>query len=156
MHGEVIRSTPLRGSNIAQRHDNDRKFPRTPSEIFELNKAVASKMQNVFSSRGIPVVPSLGASYIHLSSPVLMVVPQGNNDVWRKSPFLSLQLLTNSLKFLAHVITSLIDRDLLLTFSLWLLVEHSIPRYALLSLYISSFSHFNIIGPNSITNEFAL
>ncbi|KAJ7047361.1 endopolyphosphatase [Mycena alexandri] len=47
------------------RHDNDRKLPRTPAEIYDLNRAVASKMTAVFTSRGIPVVPSLG-----------------NNDVW--------------------------------------------------------------------------
>ncbi|KAF4574592.1 hypothetical protein EYR36_005940 [Pleurotus pulmonarius] len=49
------------------RHDNDRKLPRTPSEIYELNRAVASKMEKIFGSKGIPVIPSLG-----------------NNDVWRK------------------------------------------------------------------------
>ncbi|KAJ7180099.1 hypothetical protein C8R43DRAFT_971689, partial [Mycena crocata] len=50
------------------RHDNDRKLPRTPSEIYDLNRAVATKMASAFTSRGIPVVPSLG-----------------NNDVWRES-----------------------------------------------------------------------
>ncbi|KAG6821271.1 hypothetical protein H0H93_002381 [Arthromyces matolae] len=48
------------------RHDNDPKMPRTPSEIHMLNRAVAAKMKQVFSSKGIPVVPSLG-----------------NNDIWR-------------------------------------------------------------------------
>lgn len=47
------------------RHDNDRKLPRTLPEIYSLNRAVAAKMKSVFSSRGIPVIPSLG-----------------NNDVW--------------------------------------------------------------------------
>ncbi|KAK7061730.1 RFX-type winged-helix domain-containing protein [Favolaschia claudopus] len=47
------------------RHDNDRKLPRTPVEIYDLNRAVAAKMNSVFTSRGIPVIPSLG-----------------NNDVW--------------------------------------------------------------------------
>ncbi|KAF7352779.1 RFX-type winged-helix domain-containing protein [Mycena venus] len=47
------------------RHDNDRKLPRTPTEIYDLNRAVAGKMNSVFTSRGIPVIPSLG-----------------NNDVW--------------------------------------------------------------------------
>ncbi|KDR83732.1 hypothetical protein GALMADRAFT_219563 [Galerina marginata CBS 339.88] len=48
------------------RHDNDRQLPRTPSEINDLNRAVAARMQKIFTNRGIPVVPSLG-----------------NNDVWR-------------------------------------------------------------------------
>ncbi|KAF7332218.1 RFX-type winged-helix domain-containing protein [Mycena kentingensis (nom. inval.)] len=47
------------------RHDNDNKLPRTPAEIYNLNRAVSQKMVEVFASRGIPVVPSLG-----------------NNDVW--------------------------------------------------------------------------
>ncbi|KAJ7228655.1 endopolyphosphatase, partial [Mycena pura] len=50
------------------RHDTDRKIPRTPTEIYDLNRAVADKMTSVFTSRGIPVVPSLG-----------------NNDVWRQN-----------------------------------------------------------------------
>ncbi|KAF5387835.1 hypothetical protein D9615_000419 [Tricholomella constricta] len=47
------------------RHDSDPKLPRTPDEIYSLNRAVTSKMKEVFTSKGIPVVPSLG-----------------NNDVW--------------------------------------------------------------------------
>ncbi|KAJ7368315.1 Metallo-dependent phosphatase-like protein, partial [Mycena albidolilacea] len=49
------------------RHDNDRKLPRTPTEIYDLNRAVAARMNSAFTSRGIPVIPSLG-----------------NNDVWRE------------------------------------------------------------------------
>ncbi|KZS97587.1 hypothetical protein SISNIDRAFT_472565 [Sistotremastrum niveocremeum HHB9708] len=48
------------------RHDNDRIVPRTPSEIYELNRLLVSKMEKIFGKRGIPVVPSLG-----------------NNDIWR-------------------------------------------------------------------------
>ncbi|KAF9485346.1 hypothetical protein BDN70DRAFT_871374 [Pholiota conissans] len=47
------------------RHDNDRQIPRTPSEIYDLNRSIATKMHKLFSSRGIHVVPSLG-----------------NNDIW--------------------------------------------------------------------------
>ncbi|EJD01156.1 uncharacterized protein FOMMEDRAFT_21595 [Fomitiporia mediterranea MF3/22] len=47
------------------RHDNDREVPRTPDEIYELNRAAARRMNEIFTSRGIPVVPTLG-----------------NNDVW--------------------------------------------------------------------------
>ncbi len=45
------------GSN---RHDNDRKLPRSTNEIYDLNRAVSRKMNEVFTSRGIPVIPSLG------------------------------------------------------------------------------------------------
>ncbi|KAI9000980.1 hypothetical protein BD414DRAFT_473259 [Trametes punicea] len=48
------------------RHDSDRRRPRTTAEIYELNSALAKKMEHVFVRRGIPVVPSIG-----------------NNDVWR-------------------------------------------------------------------------
>uniref|UniRef100_A0A0W0FJR2 Uncharacterized protein n=1 Tax=Moniliophthora roreri TaxID=221103 RepID=A0A0W0FJR2_MONRR len=41
------------------RHDNDRKLPRTTNEIYELNRAVAQKMEDAFARKGIPVVPSL-------------------------------------------------------------------------------------------------
>ena len=44
------------------RHDNDRKRPRTTSEIYALNRAMAKRMEDVFVRRGIPVVPSIGAS----------------------------------------------------------------------------------------------
>ncbi|KAG1836936.1 Metallo-dependent phosphatase-like protein [Suillus subalutaceus] len=48
------------------RHDNDHDIPRPLDEIFDLNRAVAKKMEHVFLRKGIPVVPSLG-----------------NNDIWR-------------------------------------------------------------------------
>lgn len=44
-----------------RRHDNDRKQPRTTSEIYMLNRAMAKKMEDVFLSKGIPVIPSIGA-----------------------------------------------------------------------------------------------
>ncbi|KAL1946769.1 hypothetical protein VTO73DRAFT_14873 [Trametes versicolor] len=47
------------------RHDNDRRHPRTTAEIYDLNRAMAKKMEHVFVRKGIPVVPSIG-----------------NNDVW--------------------------------------------------------------------------
>ncbi|KAF8913908.1 hypothetical protein CPB84DRAFT_1811392 [Gymnopilus junonius] len=49
-------------------HDNDRKIPRTPSEINDLNRVIADKMDKVFTKQGVPVVPSLG-----------------NNDVWHQT-----------------------------------------------------------------------
>lgn len=42
----------------ADSHDNDRKVPRTPAEIYDLNRHVAAKMKKIFHS--VPVVPSLG------------------------------------------------------------------------------------------------
>ncbi|CCM02492.1 uncharacterized protein FIBRA_04593 [Fibroporia radiculosa] len=47
------------------RHDNDRKNPRTTDEIYMLNRVLARKMEDVFLSKGIPVIPTIG-----------------NNDIW--------------------------------------------------------------------------
>ncbi|CED83970.1 Acid sphingomyelinase and PHM5 phosphate metabolism protein [Phaffia rhodozyma] len=47
------------------RHDIDRTHPRTPKEIFELNRMVAARMDKVFTSRGVTVVPSLGNNDIY-------------------------------------------------------------------------------------------
>ncbi|KAI0320832.1 hypothetical protein OF83DRAFT_1162184 [Amylostereum chailletii] len=73
-------------------HDNDRKLPRSLKEIYELNTAVATKMEDVFLKRGIPVVPSMG-----------------NNDVWRKIwsafiPFPSYQVFQRGAYFSVEVI----------------------------------------------------
>ncbi|THV08536.1 hypothetical protein K435DRAFT_641814, partial [Dendrothele bispora CBS 962.96] len=54
------------------KHDNDRKIPRTPSEIYDLNRAMTRRMEQIFTTKGIPVVPSLG-----------------NNDVWRPNSITS-------------------------------------------------------------------
>jgi hypothetical protein len=42
------------------RHDNDRRHPRTPREIYDLNRMVAGWMREAFTRRGIPVIPSIG------------------------------------------------------------------------------------------------
>ncbi len=61
---------PNSSSKTRQRHDNDHQVPRTPAEIFDLNRAVAKKMDKIFASKGIPVVPSLGTVLILLEDPV--------------------------------------------------------------------------------------
>ena len=47
---------------MSRRHYNDRKIPRTLKEIYALNRAMAQRMEEVFTSRGIPVIPSIGVS----------------------------------------------------------------------------------------------
>ncbi len=42
------------------RHDNDRKQPRTLKEIYQLNRDMARRMEDIFVSKGIPVIPSIG------------------------------------------------------------------------------------------------
>ncbi|WVR08267.1 hypothetical protein IAU60_005314 [Kwoniella sp. DSM 27419] len=46
------------------RHDIDRELPRSPQEIFNLNRMMVSKMLDTFGS-DVPIVPSIG-----------------NNDIW--------------------------------------------------------------------------
>jgi hypothetical protein len=41
-------------------HDNDRKIPRTPKEIYDLNSMLTAEMEDIFLKKGVPVVPSLG------------------------------------------------------------------------------------------------
>ena len=50
-----VRTQPAR-----YRHDNDRELPRTPNEIYELNRAMVRRMNEISTDCGIPVVPSLG------------------------------------------------------------------------------------------------
>lgn len=57
---------------VCFRHDNDRSIPRTPAEIYELNRAIVRRMNDVFTSRGVPVVPCLGASFRTVYVPMLI------------------------------------------------------------------------------------
>jgi endopolyphosphatase len=50
------------------RHDEDHKIPRTTDEIYDLNRAVAKKMEKIFLNKGIPVIPSIGVSNSQLLS----------------------------------------------------------------------------------------
>ncbi|KAF7790813.1 hypothetical protein EIP86_001770 [Pleurotus ostreatoroseus] len=45
------------------RHDNDRKQPRTLKEIYQLNRAMARRMEEIFVKRGVPVIPSIVADF---------------------------------------------------------------------------------------------
>ncbi|CAE6523142.1 unnamed protein product [Rhizoctonia solani] len=47
------------------RHDTDSSIPRTPAEIRDMNREIARKMDQIFTPRGVKVVPSIG-----------------NNDIW--------------------------------------------------------------------------
>ena len=58
------------------RHDNDRKMPRTTAEIYDLNRALSKKMEDIFVKQGIPVIPSIGAFYLRLRSVMSLM----NND----------------------------------------------------------------------------
>ena len=53
---------------LKYRHDIDGGHPRTPAEIYESNRMVAQRMEGIFQSRGVPVVPSLGDFRFSLTS----------------------------------------------------------------------------------------
>lgn len=73
------------------RHDNDRKLPRTTKEIYDLNRVMADRMESVFLSKGVPVVPSIGAllsvilrQTLYLTVRFILWSFVGNNDIWRE------------------------------------------------------------------------
>jgi endopolyphosphatase len=46
-------------SRKPDRHDIDREVPRTPKEIYELNRMMAGKMRETFGEN-VVIVPSIG------------------------------------------------------------------------------------------------
>ncbi|KAJ7276413.1 hypothetical protein B0H12DRAFT_1085257 [Mycena haematopus] len=86
------------------RHDNDRKLPRTPSEIYELNRAVAAKMNSAFTSRGIPVIPSLGES-LNIMIPGPNSITSEFASIWKAFiPFPYLQIFQRGAYYAVEVI----------------------------------------------------
>lgn len=79
------------GTGDNARHDNDPNNPRTPAEIYELNTMVANRMADIFTTRGIPVVPSIGVfsfnGYVPVDVHRSSRAHVGNNDIWRESLF---------------------------------------------------------------------
>jgi len=56
----LLRSVCVSTGLSTRRHDNDRKNPRNPRNIYDLNRRVAGRMEQIFLSRGIPVIPTIG------------------------------------------------------------------------------------------------
>lgn len=70
MQGECgVYSAVVRFWCSGSRHDEDHKIPRTTAEIYDLNRAVAKKMVNVFLKKGIPVIPSIGERHTTIQPP---------------------------------------------------------------------------------------
>src|SRR5688572_1511375 len=81
---------------IIYRHDNDENIPRTPQEIFRLNRMISEKFLKRFANTNkknaphfIPIVPSIGNNDIY---PNRIVAPGPNellsvlHEIW--SPFI--------------------------------------------------------------------
>jgi endopolyphosphatase len=75
---EKFTAEPLRGLFYCRnnRHDIDNGHPRTPAEIYESNRMVADRMEDIFLSRGVPVVPSLGDFLFYWVASFLTLHPQ--------------------------------------------------------------------------------
>ncbi|KAF8529018.1 hypothetical protein BU17DRAFT_73241 [Hysterangium stoloniferum] len=52
-------------------HDDDNLNPRTLTEIYAMNTFIAARMEQIFTKRGIPVVPSLGLIRVLLQNILL-------------------------------------------------------------------------------------
>ncbi|TBU49566.1 Metallo-dependent phosphatase-like protein [Dichomitus squalens] len=92
------------------RHDNDRKHPRTTSEIYGLNRAMAKKMEEVFARKGIPVVPTIGNNDVWPHN-IMMPGPNGItsefSSIWRAFvPFPAYQVFQRGGYFSVEVIPS--------------------------------------------------
>ncbi|OSX60399.1 hypothetical protein POSPLADRAFT_1066706 [Postia placenta MAD-698-R-SB12] len=90
------------------RHDNDRKNPRTTDEIYMLNRVMARKMEDVFLSKGIPVIPCIGNNDVWLKN---IMLPGPNSvtsefsSIWRSFiPFESYQVFQRGGYYSAEVI----------------------------------------------------
>ncbi|CDO76280.1 hypothetical protein BN946_scf184470.g38 [Trametes cinnabarina] len=98
------RGTPKAGKRPAGyyglpfRHDNDRRRPRTTAEIYELNRALAKKMEHVFVRRGIPVVPSIGPNSItaEFTSIWRAFVPFPSYQVFQRGGYFSVEVIPDA------------------------------------------------------------
>ncbi|KZT12740.1 uncharacterized protein LAESUDRAFT_13671 [Laetiporus sulphureus 93-53] len=90
------------------RHDNDRKNPRTTNEIYMLNRIMAQKMEEVFLSKGIPVIPSIGNNDVwphNIMLPGPNSVTSEFSSIWRSFvPFESFQVFQRGGYFSVEVI----------------------------------------------------
>ncbi|KAH9843836.1 uncharacterized protein C8Q71DRAFT_793476 [Rhodofomes roseus] len=86
-------------------HDNDRKNPRTTNEIYMLNRAMARRMEDVFLSKGIPVIPSIGIITQNIMLPGPNGVTSEFSSIWRNFvPFESYQVFQRGGYFSVEVI----------------------------------------------------
>ncbi|KAG9015715.1 Endopolyphosphatase, partial [Tulasnella sp. JGI-2019a] len=90
------------------RHDSDHKLPRTPEEIYSLNRRTVAQMKQAFAGSGIPIVPSLGNNdlYPHnIMYPGPNQVTQEYRDIWESMiPFSSYQVFQRGAYYSVEVI----------------------------------------------------
>ena len=69
-----VSTTTSASSLPIYRHDQDNKIPRTPDEIYDLNRSVAKRMEKIFLNKGIPVIPSIGEFIFHSTAKIYVTV----------------------------------------------------------------------------------
>ncbi|KAI5124972.1 hypothetical protein M0805_007398 [Coniferiporia weirii] len=87
------------------RHDNDPDIPRTLDEIYDLNRAMARRMNEVFTSRGIPVIPSLGNNDVSRPNDILKeyasiwrtFIPSESHQVFKRGGYFSVEVIPNQI-----------------------------------------------------------
>ncbi|KAJ3997021.1 Metallo-dependent phosphatase-like protein [Lentinula boryana] len=81
------------------RHENDPKIPRTTNEIYEMNDVLAKRMNEIFTIRGIPVIPSLGPNSI--INEFLKIwqsfVPFPYHQAFRRGAYFAVEVVPNAL-----------------------------------------------------------
>ncbi|KAH7914346.1 hypothetical protein BJ138DRAFT_1133448 [Hygrophoropsis aurantiaca] len=86
-------------------HDNDDEIPRTLDEIYDLNRAVAKRMEEVFLNKGIPVVPSLGNNDISRPNDIIdefsliwdRFIPPASHTIFRQGAYYSVEVIPNAI-----------------------------------------------------------
>ncbi|KIK68138.1 hypothetical protein GYMLUDRAFT_81588 [Collybiopsis luxurians FD-317 M1] len=81
------------------RHDEDSKLPRTTKEIYDTNRAVAKKISQAFTSKGIPVIPSLGPNSItnEFSQIWQSFIPFPYHQVFQRGAYYAVEVVPNRL-----------------------------------------------------------
>ncbi|KAJ3778876.1 endopolyphosphatase [Lentinula raphanica] len=94
------------------RHENDHKIPRTMNELYEMNDALTKRMNDIFTRRGIPVIPSLGNNDIyphnifgpgpnHITNEFLEIwqsfIPFPYHQVFRQGAYFAVEVVPNAL-----------------------------------------------------------
>ncbi|KAJ3869568.1 Metallo-dependent phosphatase-like protein [Lentinula novae-zelandiae] len=87
------------------RHENDRKIPRTTNEIYELNGSIANRMNEIFTTKGIPVVPSLGNNDIYRPNRITnefykiweAFIPFPYQQTFRRGAYFAVEVVPNAL-----------------------------------------------------------
>ncbi|KAG8966443.1 Endopolyphosphatase [Tulasnella sp. 419] len=90
------------------RHDNDHLLPRSPDEIYELNRQTVARMDAIFVPRGVPVVPTMGNNDLYPHNIMFHGPNKVTNEylsIWKNHiPFPSYQVFHRGAYFSREII----------------------------------------------------